>query len=81
MNAAVRISPETLRIADQQFIAHLRTASRKQLYAMRQVFARLGDESSDWKRAAVESRIAKLEGLPAPHAFAWVREDRWWENG
>jgi hypothetical protein len=77
VNAPIRINPETLRIGDRQFLAQLKTASRAQLYAMQAVFARLGEEF-EWKRAAVEARIARVEGLKAPHAFGWAVRDEWW---
>ena len=79
MNAPIRINPETLRVGDLQFLSQLKTASRAQLYAMQAVFARLGEEF-EWKRAAVEARIARVEGLKAPRAFGWVEQDRWWEE-
>jgi hypothetical protein len=79
VNAPIRVNPEVYRIGDLQFIAQLKTASRAQLYAMQAVFARLGSEF-DWKRAAVEARIAKTEGLAAPFAFGWVKQERWWEE-
>jgi len=43
------------------------------------VFAERGEEF-EWKRAAVEARIARVEGLKAPRAFGWVEQDRWWEE-
>jgi hypothetical protein len=77
MNAPIRISPAVHLIADQQFLAQLRTATRRQLYAMRTVFARLG-ESAEWKRAAVERAIARAEGEQLPHAFGWATREEWW---
>jgi len=77
MNAPIRLNPETLRIGDRQFLAQLKTASRAQLYAMQAVFARLG-EGFEWKRAAVEARIARVEGQARPHKFSWIVRDEWW---
>lgn len=71
------ISDSTIRIADRQFIAQLATATRGQLYAMRKVFVRLGSAVA-WKRAAVETRIARLEGERAPASFGWMARDEWW---
>ena len=79
MNAPIKVNPEVYRVGDRQFLAQLKTANRPQLYAMRKVFARLGDEFA-WKRAAVESRIARTEGLAAPYVFGWLRQERWWEE-
>jgi hypothetical protein len=79
VNAPIRVNPEVYRIGDRNFLSQLKTASRAQLDAMQAVFSRLDSEFA-WKRAAVTMRIAKMEGLAAPFAFGWVKQERWWEE-
>ena len=74
MNAPLRTP---FSIGDRQFLAQLKTATRRQLYMQLAVFKRLG-EAAEWKRAATERAIANREGLQLPHEFGWATRDEWW---
>lgn len=77
MNAPLRPTEETWRVSDRHFLAQLRAATPKQLRLMRETFTKLG--GPDWKRAAVELEQGRRRGA-RPHAFGWVKQDRWWEE-
>lgn len=72
MNAPVRITAETLRAGDRQFLRQLKTATRAQLRGMLEVFTRLGGPYA-WKRAAVERKL----GINRT-SFGWLERDEWW---
>ena len=78
MNPPIRITRETLIIADRQFLDQLKTASRKQLRAMLVVFKRLApagaaENQFSWKRAAVERKLELNR-----ESFGWLERDEWW---
>lgn len=80
MNAPVRITPESLRQSDLQFLRQLKTATRAHLKAMLEVFTRLSPAGAEqnafcWKRAAVERKLG-IERV----SFGWLERDEWWNE-
>lgn len=77
MNAPVRITPESLRRSDRQFLRQLKTANRQQLRAMLQVFERIAPDGGPfaWKRAAVLRKLGVER-----HAFSFLAREEWWNE-